>query len=326
MQTDPLAAPAAEIQPQPQPAVAQPDARALAAAALAEAEKAVAGWQHLFNPQPTLALQPTAPSQLPTVVEAPSMALAVQHRRARNGRIAQLPKTHRDMVNRMLANSIPYKNIGAALERLGYLVKERNISNWATGGYLDWQAEQETVRQIRFDQDHLLDNLRRDDASELSEVGLQAAATRLSQLLVQKAANAENLEANLPKFSQMVRLLSGITHDLATLQKQRDAARRTLGSAYDVNRVKNEEQKITREMEDDYSYPEDAEERGLALPDEFPLVPFGPTTSEQLERQDEFKAKMKRQDAMALFRAAAQNPGASLGSAPKSLPNDEADD
>ena len=235
MQTEPPASPAPQPQPEPQPAAAQPNPSAPAGDGALD---------HLLNAQPTLALQPTAVSQLPTVVEAQPLPLRIQHHRARRkGRIAQLPKLHRDLVNRMLSNGVPYKNIVTALERLGYLIKERNISNWATGGFLEWKLEQEIVTQNRLDQDHLVDNLRRDDASELSEVGLQAAATRISQILVQKAANAEDVEANLPKFSQMVALLSGISRDLATLQKQRDNARRTLGPAYDVNRVKNETKK-----------------------------------------------------------------------------------
>jgi hypothetical protein len=314
MQTEPQATPAPQPQPEPQTAAAQPNASAAPAAALAPAPAGNGSLDHLLNPQPILALQPMAVSQLPIVVEAQPLPLTIQqHRARRKGRIAQLPKLHRDLVNRMLSNGVPYKNIVAALERLGYVIKERNISNWATGGFLEWKLEQEMVTQNRLDQDHLVDNLRRDDASDLSEAGLQAAATRISQILVQKAANAEDVEANLPKFSQMVGLLSGIARDLANLQKQRDDARRTLGRGYDVNRVKNEDQKTTRELENDYSYPEDAEERGLGLPAEFPFLPPIPT-SQKLQEDDEFNAKLRGERVMALVRAAAgktaTNPGA----------------
>ncbi len=95
----------------------------------------------------------------------------------RNGRIACLPRIQRDMVNHMLWNAVPYKNIVAALGEACHTVTERNISNWAMGGYLEWSLAQEHVLQNRLDQDHMLDFLRRDDAPELPEVGLQAAAT-----------------------------------------------------------------------------------------------------------------------------------------------------
>jgi hypothetical protein len=38
------------------------------------------------------------------------------HKSRRNGRVACLPRLERDMVNRMLWNSVPYKNIIAALQ------------------------------------------------------------------------------------------------------------------------------------------------------------------------------------------------------------------
>jgi hypothetical protein len=36
------------------------------------------------------------------------------------------------MVNHMLWNAVPYKNIVAALDDAGFAVTERNISNWST--------------------------------------------------------------------------------------------------------------------------------------------------------------------------------------------------
>src|SRR6266436_4069652 len=123
--------------------------------------------------------------QAPALIDAKPLPPPAQPRKIRrNGRVASLPRLQRDMVNRMLWNAVPYKNIVAALDETGYTVTERNISNLATGGYLEWGFEQEHVLQNRLDQDYLLDFLRRDDAPELPEVGLQAAATRLSQVLL----------------------------------------------------------------------------------------------------------------------------------------------
>src|SRR6266404_2003567 len=112
--------------------------------------------------------------------QPPAISLPDSRRKIRrNGRIASLPRLQRDMVNRMLWNAVPYKNIVAALDEADYTVTERNISSWAIGGYLEWSLAQEHVLENRLDQDHMLDFLRRDDAQELPEVGLQAAATRL---------------------------------------------------------------------------------------------------------------------------------------------------
>src|SRR6266568_4549168 len=73
------------------------------------------------------------PSRVPAVIDAKLPAPT----RRRNGRVACLPKVQRDMVNHMLWNGVPYKNIVSALDEADYQVTERQISSWATGGYLE---------------------------------------------------------------------------------------------------------------------------------------------------------------------------------------------
>jgi hypothetical protein len=218
-------------------------------------------------------------------------SLVLHHRARRTGRIACLPKLQRDMVNRMISNGVPYKNIVCALDEAGFTVTERNISNWATGGYLEWQFGQDLVLQNRLDQDHLLDHLRRDDASDLPEVGLQAAATRLSQILLLKTARADDLEANLGNVSQMVDLLSRLTRELSALQKQRDDSRRSLGRAHDPARIKEKDQSSAAEDERFYSDP--PKDSGLAKPDEPPLLP-APSTADFLAQCDREDAEAKQ--------------------------------
>src|SRR6516162_7611573 len=94
-------------------------------------------------PPPTVAAGP-----VPAVIDARPLRRAARPRTIRrNGRVASLPKLQRDMVNHMLWNAVPYKNIVAALDEEGFSVPERNVSNWATGGYLEWRLEQEQVLQ-----------------------------------------------------------------------------------------------------------------------------------------------------------------------------------
>jgi hypothetical protein len=267
-----------------------------------------------------LGLQPVTPAQPPVVIETqplPAPAVA-PHKARRRGRVASLPQIHRDLVGRMLANGVPYKNIVGALDECGFTLTERNVSSWVTGGgYAEWQLEQELVLQNRLDQDHLVAHLRRDDASELPEVGLQAAATRISQILLQKTARAENLD--LAALSQMVDLLSRLTHEITLLQKQRDDSRRSLGRAHDPARIKEMDETSALAHERYCSYPD--EESELKRPAEAPFLPPEPTSDflAQQDREAEDERKLPNMDNLIATLTAMNGKNPSAAS-PKPLP------
>jgi hypothetical protein len=224
------------------------------------------------------------------------------------------------MVNRMLWNGVPYKNIVAALDDAGFTLIERNISNWATGGYLEWRLEQEAVLENRLNQDHLLDFLRRDDAPELPEVGLQAAATRLSQVLLQKVARADDPEANLDNYSKLIDLLCRLNREIAATQKNRDDSRRTLGKEYDPAFVKDVEQVEAIEVERSYSSPcSESKLEKAAVPPLLPQVPMATFLAEQARhaRRDAEIARAKRVNEM-MKAALNPKPSASVSSSSKS--------
>jgi hypothetical protein len=252
-----------------------------------------------------------------TVIDANPLAassgelspLAHPRKIRRNGRIACLPRVYRDMVNRMLWNAVPYKNIVAALGDQGYKVTERNVSSWATGGYLEWRLEQEAVLQNGLDQDHLVSFLRRDDAAELPEVGLQAAATRLSQVLLQKLAHADDPEAHLDGFSRMIDLLCRLNREIATTQQRRDNSRRALGPGYDPSHVKETDKLSALETERFYSDPPDGSK--LLKPAEPPFLPPDPTDiflAEQIHEKKEAKQKAFVNQNLELLKRILQRP------------------
>ena len=78
-----------------------------------------------------------------------------------NGKIARLPHTIREQLNRRLQNGEPGKKLVAWLNTLpesrrmlaadfgGRPINEPNLSAWKSGGYLLWLLEQETLAQTR---------------------------------------------------------------------------------------------------------------------------------------------------------------------------------
>src|SRR5436309_1451661 len=224
----------------------------------------------------------------------------------RNGRIACLPKVQRDLVNHMLWNGVPYKNIVAALDEADFTVTERNISNWATGGYLEWSLAQEHVLQNRLDQEHMLDFLRRDDAPELPEVGLQAAATRLSQVLLQKLARGEDPEAHLENYSKLIDLLVRLNREITVIQKQRDDARRTLGREYDPVRVKEQDQIEAIHNERFYSNPPpDSRLSKPSVPPALPPIPTATLMAQQAREERECAEIARQKRSLEMLKAMA---------------------
>ena len=143
-------------------------------------------------------------------------------KRSRNGKIARLPKVHRDMVNRMLFNNIRPASIVGALEELGYAVTPRNISNWKTrGGYHDWRLAREHALQARLRMDNFTEALRKENASELPEVGLQAAAIQLSQFFLTPEA-AQLMVSDPDEYNRRLAALGKVALQLKSLQKYRD--------------------------------------------------------------------------------------------------------
>jgi len=183
-------------------------------------------------------------------------ALSLQPRAStphvRNGKIARLPKLERDMVNRMLHNNLPYSKIVAALDEVGLRVTQRNVSNWKTrGGYKDWRAEQERALQLSLLQDHLTDYLRKNDAGQLPEVGLQVAATQLSLLLLQPEAG-QQLAADPEKYSKVIDMLCRLSTQIHSLQKDRDLRVQIYGKRNPA-REKFEDEKSIEEVRMVYS-------------------------------------------------------------------------
>jgi hypothetical protein len=173
--------------------------------------------------------------------------------RTRNGKIARIPFEARDMVNRMLRNNIPHSQIVEALDELQFTVTERNISNWKTrGGYRDWCIAQDRALETHLLQDNLLAHLRTNDASQLAEIGLQMAATELSQFFL-KPETRQQLSSEPEKLSRTIGILCRLARQIHVLQKYRDQSAKELGDEHHPERLKRDTEQNLDEIRDVYS-------------------------------------------------------------------------
>jgi hypothetical protein len=126
------------------------------------------------------------------------------------------------MVNRLLRNNIPYEKIVAALEKYGYRVNHRNISNWRIrGGYKEWCLEQDRGVETRLLQDNLLEHFRKNNAIQIPEVGLQLAATSFSRFFANPDTQRQ-LAADPGKYVRAVATLCRLAGQMQSLEKCRD--------------------------------------------------------------------------------------------------------
>jgi len=145
-------------------------------------------------------------------------------RRRRNGKVASLPRPHRDLVNQMLEDGVAYNKIVAAVAQLGHTVSARNISNWYQGGHQDWLLHQERLDSNRISEEAVLDALDGDRALDLPAVGLQIAATHLCQLLLARRPENADPESGLNHYIRVANSLCRISRQLIQLQQLRDEA------------------------------------------------------------------------------------------------------
>jgi hypothetical protein len=211
------------------------------------------------NPADT-ALVPAFP------VPQPSALNSQPSKKPRNGKIARLPKPLREIVNRMLFQHIPYEKIVAALDEIAIRISQQNISNWKTfGGYNEWRRAQEYAIQVRLHQDNLLDLLRRHDASELPELGLQIAATQLSQFFL--TPDGTQLLASDPKeYERRLSMLTRISTHLKTLQKYRDDSAKALGYKHNPDHIRHQTDETLQKLSDVFSSTIPASAHESAIP------------------------------------------------------------
>jgi hypothetical protein len=143
----------------------------------------------------------------------------------RNGKIARLPRSIRDQLNRKLEDAEPghmlvqWLNAQDAVKRVldrdfnGRPITEQNLSDWRAGGYVEWQQHQEScewVRVIAGNADHLAED---SGVMPVSERLSSMPALSLGKLIPTLAADALSDSGKRNDFWRLLRELARLRRD-----------------------------------------------------------------------------------------------------------------
>ena len=161
----------------------------------------------------------------------------VRNDHARTGKVARLPKPIRDQISSMILDGIPYLDIIQRLSPEAHDLNEQNLSNWKSGGYLDWLRELHVTQAIQAKYElaqSIVANSADDNAA--GQAVLQTIAVNLCEFLAETdpATLRESLLSDADKFTRfvnsMVRLAEGgikcELHRFRTQDRAAQAAKR----------------------------------------------------------------------------------------------------
>jgi len=146
----------------------------------------------------------------------------------RNGKLARLPRSIREALNRRLddgepgsklvawLNALPEVQALVAAEFNGAPINEQNLSRWKKGGYGDWLAREET----RAVAEHLAA-----EANAGSEDGQPALTETLAQWVTARYA-VETRRITESDDAEALRLLHGMCADVVQLRRRDQIAER----------------------------------------------------------------------------------------------------
>lgn len=145
----------------------------------------------------------------------------------RNGKVARLPETLRDKINKMLENGCTYRHIIAELEKstapaLPYSLTIDNISNWHGGGYQDFLSAKERAERLNARHDQYFAQANENPA-EFTAGTLHAATVELCEVM-DEAFLSNPGDRNPDQFCKMANSVARMSRLTLGVQQYRDLA------------------------------------------------------------------------------------------------------
>jgi hypothetical protein len=198
----------------------------------------------------TTAAMSTAPSLEPATSNLDPATLPP---RRLKGKIAGLPKDHRDTINKLLLDGSTYVAVIARMAELGISLNPENVSNWYQTGFQEYLQRLETLEFQRARYEAASDLIQNIDISKIPEAGLQTAAAQIYDLLDRftPADIAGSLADEPDRYIRMVNSLSRLTREALSIQKYSDGRARSAPRQLDPNREldQTESRAIVRQVD-----------------------------------------------------------------------------
>lgn len=152
----------------------------------------------------------------------------------RNGKVAHLPKDLREIVNVMLEDGAQYESIIRELEKHRHRwpddienFTEGNISQWHSGGYVDWMREQQIQSDLEARHTYASALAEHTTDNKLNEVVVQIGVNHLYHFLasVDRIAYQAKFIDDPAVFCRVVNTLSRLSRTAFDMQKYKDHVR-----------------------------------------------------------------------------------------------------
>lgn len=171
----------------------------------------------------------------------------------RTGKIARLPHSVRTLVNEMIRDGRPYRDIIAWLKKdHGVEVEDKNLSNWRIGGHEDWLKEQERLQKYRLRAEVSIDiaKLAAETGTSLHEANLMVGASQINELLeeVDLEKLKEKCKDDPEAYVQLLTVSARMAKPALEAKKYRDvveAARAKVQQLRDSSKKLNEKERNT---------------------------------------------------------------------------------
>ncbi len=192
----------------------------------------------LIPPPPTLTVEPEhSPESGSDQIEIQNSKFK-NHSEPLHRKIAQLPRPLRELINSMLDDACPARQIIAKLQAstdppLPYPISEMNISDWRNTGYRRYLAQQERVALLQANRERAGDLIATDDLTTLPEATLQIIANQYYDLLADFSPESlrQTLSEDPLKYTRFLNVFARLVREIVHLRKFRDASAKTAAIA-----------------------------------------------------------------------------------------------